>query len=98
MQDVYTMLSSLRRPRLLISAARHGLMEYDRQRQLQKLLNVTTVPSSGAAAMRLMEIEAGMNQERVEHGGGYSIARHVDVLVALMAEADLLRPRPRPVA
>ncbi|MEM9349664.1 MAG: DUF6477 family protein [Pseudomonadota bacterium] len=95
MQDIYTMLSTLRRPSLLITAARHGLLEYDRQRQLKRLLGVTVVPSPGAAAIRLLEIEGGLNREREERSGSYSIAQHVDVIVALMGEAELLRPRER---
>ncbi|MEM1236616.1 MAG: DUF6477 family protein [Pseudomonadota bacterium] len=90
MKDIYTLLSELRRPRLLISAARHGVMEYDRQGMLKKLLGQEALPCSAEAALRLMEIEAGHNEARINSDATYQTARHVDVLIALMAEASLL--------
>lgn len=91
MQDIYTMLSTLRRPRLLVSAARHGLAEYNRATHLKRLLHVAVVPSPGEAAMRLMELEATHNEARRTGDGSYAVARHLDVLIALMGEARLLR-------
>lgn len=91
MQDIHTRLSTISRPRLLISAARHGLADYDRVRHLGKMLGLTRVPSPGEAVMRLIDIEAHMDSCRVDGDGSYSVARHVDVLIALMAEAQLLR-------
>ncbi|MEL6914964.1 MAG: DUF6477 family protein [Pseudomonadota bacterium] len=90
MQDVYTRLSTLKRPRLLVSAARHGLAEYDRCRHLSKVLGTTRAPGSAEAAMRLMELEASHNEARVTGDGAYAVGRHVDVLIALMGEAALL--------
>lgn len=92
MQDIYTRLSTLSRPRLLISAARHGLAEYDRNRHLQKLLQCASLPGPGEAVIRLMELEANHNDARKSGEGAYAVARHVDVLIALMGEASLLRP------
>ncbi|MEO0486637.1 MAG: DUF6477 family protein [Pseudomonadota bacterium] len=93
MQDIYTMLSTLRRPRLLISAARHGLAQYDRNRALGRLLPHAALPSPGPAALKLMELEAMHDSARREHSGSYSVARHVEVLIALMGEARLLQDR-----
>ncbi|MEM1101819.1 MAG: DUF6477 family protein [Pseudomonadota bacterium] len=90
MQDVYTRLSTLSRPRLLISAARHGLLDYDRSRHLRKILGTPRAPGPTEAATRLMEIEAGYNEARESGDGSYTIGRHIDVLIALMGEAALL--------
>ncbi|MEL6690934.1 MAG: DUF6477 family protein [Pseudomonadota bacterium] len=91
MQDLQTMLSTIQRPRLLVSAARHGLSEYNRNYHLKRILNVTHLPSIGEGAMRLMEIEAMHDTARREGDGSYSLSRHIDVLIALMGEAQLLR-------
>ncbi len=94
MQDIHTMLSKLRRPRLLVSAARHGLSEYDRKRHLGKLLFTDRLPGVGAAVMRLVEIENRLNDARVGSDAAYNTARHVDVLIALMSEAAALQTTP----
>ena len=91
MQDIKSMLSTIHRPRLLVSAARHGLVDYNRNQHLKRILNVTQTPSSGEAAIRLMEIESQHDTARREGDGAYSLARHIDVLIALMGEAQLLR-------
>ena len=90
MQDIFTRLSQMRRPRLLVSAARHGLVDYDRQRVLAKLLGTETLPGPVEALMRLIEIEASHNDTRREMPATYQAARHVDVLIALMSEARAL--------
>lgn len=38
MQDIQTLIASLRRPSLLVTAARHGADIYDRKRDLAPLL------------------------------------------------------------
>ena len=97
MQDIHTMLASLRRPRLLISAARHGLAHYDRSRVLARIFPGIAVPPPGPAAMKLMELEATHDCARRENDGAYSVARHVEVLIALMGEARLLQERARQI-
>ena len=39
----------------------------------------------------LIEMESDLNRRRIEDEASYSIARHVDVLSAMMGEARLLR-------
>ncbi len=91
MQDVMSMLNALRRPQLLIRAAQFGAKEYRRDRHLQRLLGYGTLPRPAAAVMRLMEIERSLNDQRNSDDAGYALAHHVDVLIALMGEAQLLR-------
>ncbi|MCA0872123.1 DUF6477 family protein [Seohaeicola saemankumensis] len=91
MQDVLSMLRDIHRPRLLIRAARLGAREYRRDRHLQRLLGYGQLPRPGAALMRLMELERGLNDMRVDDDAGYSLPRHLDVLIAIMGEAGLMQ-------
>jgi hypothetical protein len=90
MTDFLDRLRSLRRPRLLIRAARHGALDYNRNRDLKRLMRSDPLPGPSRTVPRLMDLEAEMERTRQEGDASYSIARHVDVLIALMAEARLL--------
>lgn len=41
--------------------------------------------------MRLIEIEHDLNESRINDDATYSVTRHVEVLMAMMGEAQLLR-------
>ncbi|PID36940.1 MAG: hypothetical protein CR993_02670 [Rhodobacterales bacterium] len=97
MQDVMTLLAALRRPPLLVRAARFGLEDYRRERDLTRVMRLPAAPAPGQAVGPLIEAEAQLEAVRKEGGAGYSIARHVEVLIALMAEARLLPRGPRAV-
>ncbi|WP_342777311.1 DUF6477 family protein [Ruegeria sediminis] len=84
-----TTLSTLRRPRLLIRAAKFGTQEYNRDRHLQRLFGYGTLPTSGAALMKLLDMERELNDQRRDDGAAYSLARHLDVLIAILGEAQL---------
>lgn len=97
MQDITTMLHQLRRPRLLLRAARLGATEYRRDAHLRPLLKCASLPVSGAALLSLMEIEHDLDTARRAGDAGYSPMRHVSVLIAMMGEARLIRaPQPSP--
>lgn len=91
MKDIQSLLNSLRRPGLLIRAARHGAAEYRRDVHLPRHLGYRKLPRSGPALVRLMEIEEDMNTRRRAGDASYSLERHVDVLIALMGEAHLFQ-------
>lgn len=91
MKDILSTLNDLRRPRLLIRAARIGTEDYARDKHLVRVLGYGPLPRPGAALMRLIEIEQGLNELRRASDAAYSISRHVEVLVAVMGEARLLR-------
>ncbi|MBY6138201.1 hypothetical protein KUV26_02015 [Leisingera daeponensis] len=93
MQDVFTRLTLLRRPRILARAARLGARNYCRRRDLRRILGYGGMPRPAAAVMRLLELEEGMNAARRAGEAGYSIIRHVDVLIALAGEAAYLGAR-----
>ncbi len=89
MTDCRTLLDTLRRPRLLMRAARFGLGEYRRERDLRR--HVTEAASLEDTVSSLISVEAKLEETRVAGEAGYSVARHIEVLIALLAEAQLLR-------
>lgn len=91
MQDVFSMLNALHRPRLMMRAARLGAENYRRSSHLPRLLGYGVLPGHGAALLRLMEIEAALEEQRQRSDAGYSLIRHIDVLIAMVGEARVLR-------
>ncbi|CUH62530.1 hypothetical protein TG4357_00161 [Thalassovita gelatinovora] len=91
MTDQLDLLSHLRRPALLIRAARHGVTQYNRNLHLRRLLLTASLPTNGPALTLLMDIEDDLDHQRKEDRASYSCARHIEVLIAMMGEARLLR-------
>lgn len=89
MSDFRIILANLRRPRLLMHAARFGLGDYRRERDLRRL--VAGNPSPEKTVATLLSVEERLEETRIAGEAGYSVARHIDVLIALLAEAQLLR-------
>ena len=83
-------LKSLHRPSLLIRAARFGLVDYNRDRDLKRLMQVQTTPSPAKALDGLISVEAELEDTRAAGNAAYSVARHVEVLIALISEMRLL--------
>lgn len=90
MTDFRCHLTELRRPRLLIRAARLGLPDYRRDRDLRRLMGTVTPPPPQISVARLIEAEERLETFRREGATAYSVARHVDLLIALISEAQLL--------
>ncbi|AOZ69402.1 hypothetical protein LPB142_08820 [Rhodobacter xanthinilyticus] len=93
MKDLSDLIANLRRPRLLIRAARFGQTDYNRARDLRRLMQAQAVPGPEQALERLIEEEAKLEASRQEGAANYSLMRHIELLIAMMAEARLL-PRP----
>ncbi|WP_298932246.1 DUF6477 family protein [uncultured Ruegeria sp.] len=89
MQDLMTMIATLHRPRLLARAAKFGALDYNRDRHLQRILGYGSLPGTGSALMRLMEMEKEVYEQRKEEDAAYSLVRHLDLLIALLGEAQL---------
>jgi hypothetical protein len=83
------MLATLRRPRLLMHAARFGLGDYRRERDLRRLVDAPASPD--VTVPQLLSVEQDLEDCRLAGNASYSSARHIDVLIALLAEAQLLR-------
>lgn len=96
MLDIQTRISKLCRPNLLVRAARFGLDDYVRNTHLKRILKTEIIPRPAPAVVELLEIESMLNTARKEKQATYSVARHVDVMIALMAEAATLVATSRP--
>jgi hypothetical protein len=94
MQDVLTVFRGLRRPPLLIQAARIGSAGYDRTVHLGRHLEHEPLPRAGDALMQLIDIEAGLEADRKDRAAHYKAARHVDVLIAMLGEMRELQAGP----
>ena len=93
MTDIFKTVKSLNRPSLLIRAARIGLLNYNRNRDLKKIVRDENVPAYGKALPKLISVENQMEGKRLEGDNAYSIANHVLVLIALMAETGFAQAR-----
>ena len=82
MPDYRAQLTQMHRPRLLIQAARLGLKDYRRDRDLRRL--------GGAALPYLFDQESRAEQARQAGRADYSVSHHIDLLIALIAETRLL--------
>lgn len=83
-------LRTMKRPSLLISAARFGVPEYNRQRDLRRLTRVAVPKSPRAALPLLISLEEKVEERRQSGDANYSLTRHVDLLIALMGEGRAL--------
>lgn len=91
MNPLLNTLETLKRPRLLISAARIGASDYQRDTHLARHLKRSELPDCAQALEQLLQLEDQLNTDRQHHTNGYSAARHVEVLIAIMNEAQMLR-------
>jgi hypothetical protein len=89
--EMRSCLTGLRRPQLLIRAARLGLSEYRRDRDLKRLLASEPAPDRSIPA--LLTEEEKLEATRQRGDAAYSVSRHIEVMIALMGEVSLL-PRP----
>jgi Family of unknown function (DUF6477) len=90
MTDLRDHVAALRRPQLLIRAARLGLADYSRSRDLCRLMRVATAPSPARAVAKLIDAEGEMETTRRQGDVSYSVGRHVELLIALMGELRLM--------
>ena len=90
-------LAAIRRPRILIRAARAGLAGYHRDRDLRRLLRTGRL-APGAALARLITEERELEHRRRGGEATYALARHVAILTALIAEARNHPPASQPAS
>lgn len=90
MTDLFSRILDLRRPPLLIRAARAGTGHFDRQRDLKRLIRVTAAPAPSRSITLLLDEEAELEESRKTQNPSYSPLRHIEVLIAVIAETRLL--------
>lgn len=88
--DFANVLAALRRPRILVRAARCGLSDYRRDRDLKRILRVPRATVASRALDTLLAEEQRLETIRTTGEATYSLQRHVAVLTALLAEARLV--------
>ena len=88
MTDFRALLAEMKRPQMMIRAARLGLSDYRRERDLKRILHGQ--PSPDRSVPRLLSEEERMEHIRKSGDAGYSLGHHIEVLIALMAEVRLL--------
>lgn len=93
MPNIHSFLATLRRPRLLVRAARHGLADYNRKRDLARLTGQSTRANSATIVENLIAQEEHFEEVRKSGDATYRAAQHIELLVALMAECRLLPRR-----
>lgn len=91
MTDILDNLDQLRRPRLLIRAARIGAEDYRRDIFLPRLLGHGDLPGSMLALTMLMSSEAALDDCRRAGDASYSVIRHLDLMIAMIGEARIIR-------
>jgi hypothetical protein len=90
MTDLAAVLGALRRPKILIRAARVGMQDYRRDRDLKRLLRAPKGSAPQAAIGTLLAEEGRLEATRTSGEATYNLQRHVAVLTAILAEARLL--------
>lgn len=91
MTDFSNTLSAVRRPKILIRAARAGLADYRRDRDLKRILKAARPAGDRNVLVPLLAEEERIETQRQEGDATYSVQRHVAVLTALIAEGRILR-------
>lgn len=79
-------LESLKRPKILVRAAKIGLKTYRRTQDLSRFLGYKTLPQEGQALDQITALEADMERCRKDGDASYSIKRHIALLTALIDE------------
>jgi len=97
MTDALDWINSLRRPRLLVEAARIGVPDYSRARVLKKFAAAQMEASPAAALSTLIPVEETLETARRSGDASYVPSRHVEVLIAILAEMRAIVWQPRAI-
>ena len=85
MTDLRTLMSDFRRPAMLLRAARLGLQDFHRERDLKRFLRMDCTAGPESTLPRLLDAESQLEETRRVGDASYSLCRHIEVLIALMA-------------
>ncbi|MCT8160413.1 DUF6477 family protein [Pseudoruegeria sp. SHC-113] len=89
MDKPVSLTAAIRRPRLLLSAAQHGCLSYNRTRDLPRLLGLLAPLAMAEGLELLIGAEQTMEDKRKTGDATYSITRHIQLLAALISEVRL---------
>ena len=91
MRHIEHRLNTLKRPKLMLEAARNGTARYDPKRHLPVLLGGSYHTSKTGQLDCLLDTEEIHNRQRKEKRAEYSPARHICYLIAILAEYSSLK-------
>ncbi|WP_347834130.1 DUF6477 family protein [uncultured Planktomarina sp.] len=91
MRHIEHRLNTLKRPKLMLEAARNGTARYDPKRHLPVLLGSSYHKSKTGQLDCLLDTEEIYNRLRKEKRAEYSPARHICYLIAILAEYSSLK-------
>ena len=91
MRHIELRLNTLKRPKLILEAARNGLAGYDPGRHLPALIGRSLHRSKIGQLDCLLDMEENYNRLRKEKRAEYSPARHLQYLIAKIAEYTNLK-------
>lgn len=97
-ESIVTILDTInrtKRPRILLRTARLGVPDYRRETDLRRILRLPAAPPPGLGVLRqLIDLEAAYERLRTHPteaiGQAWRAARHIEVMIALMAETRLI--------
>ena len=91
MRHIEHRLNTLKRPKLMLEAARNRTARYDPNRHLPALLGGSYHKSKTGQLDCLLDTEEIYNRLRKEKRAEYSPARHICYLIAILAEYSSLK-------
>jgi hypothetical protein len=91
MQSIQDQVQRLKRPKLMVKAARISADTFNRKVRLPHLLERGTCPAVGEAIMQLLNLEGEANALRHLDDPNYSYEHHISLLAAIIAETNLLQ-------
>ena len=91
-------LHGLKRPKILVQAARHDANDYQRKTHLPQLFCWRIPNSAGTLFDILFEKEAELNKMRRLNNAAYQVQDHIAILTALIAEAPNIPSPAQPLA
>jgi len=89
MTHLESLLHALKRPKLLIKAARIGAKKYRRKYHLKALVAAQKGKDNEAFLKALLEQENDLEWDRQSGSAEYNVRKHITLLSALIAEAKL---------
>ena len=95
MFNIHELLKQLRRPKILVRAAKLALPEYNRDVDLRRITRMARTPTIAVALDKLLQQEDSLESARVSGKAAYDVHRHIQVLTAILAEARLPGMRAR---
>ena len=89
MINTKSILANLKRPKILVNAARLGMANYDRDADLRFIVKTTKTPNHEVAIEALLTREGELEDNRKNAQASYSVHEHIRVLTALLSEVRL---------